>query len=115
MGTPKGAYSDYELLRSYQDTIQYLEDDLCCDVGTVVNLSAGRGRIGVRLEAYDAPVRVGQGPLASYETAWPGPKAESWPACLYSAAMKLVRLVEDSRRPALEEVPRVPHTPRRGK
>lgn len=115
MGTPKGAYSDWELIRSYQDTLVYLEKDDDCSVAVELDASKERGRVVVTLTAYDLRPGASERPLARCQTDWPGAKPLSFPACLYQAAMALVRLVEDSRADAEKLLAPRQVTPRRRK
>ena len=99
-GSSKGAYSDWEMLRAYQDTIKYIEEELAHSVRVHILSTRERGRVVVRLELLPPGGGAATPALAAYQTDWPNAQGTTFAATLYQAAMKLVRLGEDSLRDA---------------
>jgi len=100
MALKKGStMSDHEMIRAFH--IEQRECEAAHDVAwkTVIQPDNQRSVLRIRLEAYEvADPGVVEKPLAAYETTWPNAQVYSFTACLFNTAVKLTRLVEDSRR-----------------
>lgn len=92
------AMSDHEMIRAFH--VEQRECELAHDVAwrTVIQPDDQRSVLTIRLEAYEVG-RIGERevPLAVYATSWPNAQVYSFTACLFNAAVKLTRLVEDTR------------------
>lgn len=93
--------SDYEFIRATQ--IEARECESAHDVAWNINLALDgrRSVINIRLEAREVDAEGGDRQLAAYSTEWPNAYVQTFPACLFQAAIQLTRLVEDSRRDEL--------------
>jgi len=91
------AMSDHEMIKAFH--IEQRDCELNHDVAWVTKCSPDdrRSVLNIRLEAWEVgdPYRTGQ-PLCAFETSWPNAQVYSFTACLFNAAVKLTRLVEDS-------------------
>jgi hypothetical protein len=91
--------SDHEMIRAYHR--EQRDCELNHDVGWITKCwpDDKRSVINIRLEAWEVGDPYAEGaPLAAFETSWPNAQVYSFTACLFNAAVKLTRLVEDSLR-----------------
>jgi hypothetical protein len=91
--------SDHEMIRAFH--VEQRECELAHDVGwrTTITPDDRRSVLTIRLEAWEVGDPYSSGvPLAAFETSWPNAQVYSLTACLFNAAVKLTRLVEDSKR-----------------
>lgn len=89
---------DHEMIRAFH--VEQRECELAHDVvwSTVIQPNDTRSVLDITLRAYEVG-RIGEPeqPLCTYRTSWPNAQVYSFTACLFNAAVKLTRLVEDSK------------------
>lgn len=90
--------SDYEFIRAAQ--IEQRECEKAHDVAWKVSIGLDEQRsvLNIRLEARQIAPNGLDEQLSAYSTQWPNAQVQTFPACLFQAAVRLTRLVEDSRR-----------------
>lgn len=97
-GTGSSAMSDHEMIRAFH--IEQRSSEAAHDVAWRVLITPDdrRSVINIRLEAHEvgAPGEETK-PLAAYVTSWPNAQVYSFTACLFNSAVKLTRLLEDTR------------------
>lgn len=94
-----GGMSDHEFIRAFQ--IEQRECEMSHDVAwrTIIVPDDRLGVLNIRLEAFEVGIPGAfEKPLCSYQTSWPNVQVMSFTSCLFNAAVRLTRLVEDSRR-----------------
>jgi len=97
-GRNRGAQSDWEFIRAAQ--IERRECQSAYDVAIKLELGLEelRSVISITASAYTVAEMGEQALLCRYSTTWPNAQVQTFPACLFQAAVQLSRLVEDSRR-----------------
>lgn len=97
-GRSNGAHSDWEFIRAAQ--IERRECQQAHDVSIKLELGLDEVRsvILISAVAYEVAEMGQQVVLAKYVTSWPNAHVQTFTACLFQAAVKLTRLVEDCRR-----------------
>jgi hypothetical protein len=79
------------------DNIAAMEEEHGVDVRTHIGFSDRAGVLVVFMEAFEEDSYPEEGPLCAYRTEWPNAQVISFTALLMQAAIKLERLVSDSR------------------
>jgi hypothetical protein len=99
----KSSYSDWEFIRAAR--VEQRECEQAHDVAWEISLRMDNERsvIGIKMCAWEVGPDLVDRRLACYETSWPNARVQTFPACLFQAAVSLTRLVEDSRRDELLE------------
>lgn len=93
----KNPYADTEFIRAYQESVEALGKDLGVRVVTLISAGAVKGQLMVRLDAHEDEEEEPERPLCSYVGYWPNSGTAGFTAFLFQAAVKLERLVTDSR------------------
>jgi hypothetical protein len=99
MGTRRNAaMSDHEFIRAAR--IEQRECELAHDVAWRVSLGLDHKRsvVNIEMEAWEIAEDLSESKLAAYSTSWPNAHVQTFPCCLFQAAVQLTRLVEDSKR-----------------
>lgn len=92
------AMSDHEFIRAAR--IEQRECELAHDVAWRVRLGLDEKRsvVNIEMEAWEVAEGPSESKLAAYSTSWPNAFVQTFPCCLFQAAVQLTRLVEDSKR-----------------
>jgi len=90
--------SDWEFIRATQVERRECQSNYGVAWKIDLGLEEGRSVIYLRMTAYEIGSIGEDVQLAKYETSWPNAQVQTFPACLFQAAVRLTRLVEDSRR-----------------
>jgi hypothetical protein len=90
--------SDWEFIRAAR--IEQRECEQAHDVawGVSLRMDNERSVINISMSAWEVGPDLVDRRLAYYETSWPNANVQTFPCCLFQAAVRLTRLVEDSRR-----------------
>ena len=88
---------DYEYLRAAVQQKEHTEREHNVVVRTTIRLRSSPCVLELRSEAFAKEYPETQAPICCYEASWPNVQVVSWPAFLYQSAVKLDRLVEESR------------------
>lgn len=93
-----GGQSDWEYIRAAQ--VERRECQLAHNVAWSIgiHLDDVRSVVGISMVAWEIAPGGDQVQLCRYATSWPNAQVQTFPACLFNAAVQLTRLVEDARR-----------------
>lgn len=103
----KAGMGDWEFIRATQIERRECQAAHDCAWKVELGIEETRSVVVIRIVAYEVAADGAQKQFAAYETVWPNGQVQTFPACLFQAAVRLTRLVEDSRRDdALQSVKR---------
>lgn len=97
-GRSNGRLSDWEFIRATQVECRECQSAHDVAIKLELGLDAVRSVILISAVAYEVAPLGQQVVLAKYTCSWPNAHVQTFTACLFQAAVKLNRLVEDSRR-----------------
>lgn len=97
-GRANGARSDWEFIRAAQIERRECQTAHNVHIELELGLDEVRSVILITAIAYEVAEMGQQVVLAKYATTWPNAQVQTFTACLFQAAVRLTRLVEDSRR-----------------
>ena len=94
----KAGMSDWEFIRATQVERRECQASHDCVWKVELGIEETRSVVLIRIVAYEVDADGAQRQFAAYETTWPNAQVQTFTACLFQAAVRLTRLVEDSRR-----------------